>query len=135
VFRFEGATLKNICLVDRQQPDVKECPEMPVSESYCVYVRDSANEFGVEHAHLDCRVIGHPKTGHFESYYGIPLLEDDGQLVGTICHFDEAPIALEPQVSVVLNDVAPFVTEIVRRTHEGQQVGGGNDRHSGDSNT
>ena len=47
VFRFEGPTLRNICLVDREQPDVKDCPEMPVSESYCVYVRDSGIQFGV----------------------------------------------------------------------------------------
>jgi hypothetical protein len=113
VFRFEGGLLRNLCVIDRKQPETKECPEMPVTESYCVYVRDTGGEFGVEHAHMDCRVIGHPKAGLFQSYYGVPLLTDDGQLVGTVCHFDEDPIALEPEVSVVLNEVAPFVTEVV----------------------
>jgi hypothetical protein len=115
VFRFDGGMLRNVCLVDRQQPQVRDCPEMPVTESYCVYVRDTGGEFGVEHAHMDCRVIGHPKAGRFQSYYGVPLLADDGQLVGTVCHFDEAPVTLEPAISVVLNEIAPFVTDLVSR--------------------
>jgi GAF domain-containing protein len=64
---------------------------------------------------MDCRVIGHPKAGRFQSYYGVPLLADDGQLVGTVCHFDEAPVTLEPAISVVLNEIAPFVTDLVSR--------------------
>jgi hypothetical protein len=89
VFRFEGAMLRNVCLVDREQPDVRECPEMPVTESYCVYVQDAGAEFAVEHARMDCRVLGHPKAGCFQSYYGVPLIADDSRLIGTICHFDE----------------------------------------------
>ena len=50
VFRFEGAMLRNVCLVDREESAVRNCPEMPVTESYCVYVRESGEEFGVEHA-------------------------------------------------------------------------------------
>jgi GAF domain-containing protein len=45
---------------------------------------------------MDCRVLGHPKAGRFQSYYGVPLLADNGELVGTVCHFDEEPITLEP---------------------------------------
>lgn len=75
--------LRNVCLVDREQTEVRNRPEMPMTESYCVYVRESGAEFGVEHAHIDCRVIGHPKTGRYQSYYGVPLIGDDARLAGT----------------------------------------------------
>ena len=113
VFRFEGAMLRNVCLVDREQLDVRGCPEMPVTESYCVYVRDAAAEFAVENAHMDCRVLGHPKAGRIQSYYGVPLIADDNRLLGTICHFDEGPVVLLPEVSAMLNDIAPAVTDLL----------------------
>ena len=114
VFRFEGATLRNVCLVDREQPDVRGCPEMPVTESYCVYVRDESAEFAVEHARMDCRVLGHPKAGRFQSYYGVPLIAVDNQLIGTICHFDESPVVLLPEISAILNDIAPVVANALK---------------------
>ena len=109
VFRFEGSMLRNVCLVDRENPEVTSGAELPIADSYCVYVRESSSEFGVEHARMDCRVKGHPKAEVFQSYYGVPLLADDGALLGTICHFDERALVLDYSVGGLLNEVAPYV--------------------------
>ena len=115
VFRFEGSMLRNVCLVDRESPEVTCCAELPIADSYCVYVRESSSDFAVEHARMDCRVTGHPKAEMFQSYYGVPLLADDGALLGTICHFDERPLVLDSQVGGLLNEVAPFVAAALRK--------------------
>ena len=116
VFRFEGSVLRNVCFVSREEPELTSCPELPVADSYCVYVQESGSEFGVEHACLDRRVVGHPKAAVFQSYYGVPLIAADGRLVGTACHFDELPVVLQPGVSALLNDVSDHIAQMVDLT-------------------
>jgi hypothetical protein len=61
LFRFEGDTLRNLHLIDRDNPQVERCPDLPVLESYCIYVRNSAKPFLIDNSLHDERVEGHPK--------------------------------------------------------------------------
>ncbi len=91
LYRFDGPTLRNVTFFDRENPDVQECPDIPVEASYCVFVRDLGAPFEVEHAQQDDRVTHHPKRQTVQRYCGVPLLDADGRMFGSICHFDFEP--------------------------------------------
>jgi hypothetical protein len=112
VFAFEGDLLRCVCFIDKHQADAV-CEDQPVTQSYCVYVRQSRKTFSVENAACDGRVAGHPKSKLLYCYYGVPLISVNGDLLGTLCHFDERPIPVTPQVADALDNVAPIITQVV----------------------
>ena len=113
LYYFDGPILRNLLLVDGQDPSVRRCPDLPVLESYCVYVREAVARFQVEAAPGDARVEGHPKQHVVQSYCGIPILAADGTLWGTICHFDYAPRHFDDDEVAVLEAVAPMVMRAI----------------------
>lgn len=116
VFRFEGGTLRNLHMVDRDDPTVERCPDQPVLDSYCIYVRRTAETFVTQDSTHDQRVSGHPKQNVVQSYCGIPLLGEDGKLFGTICHFDFEPMPFGDDEVLLLEDVAPLLVTAIRGT-------------------
>ena len=62
-----------------------------------VYVRDSSSTFATSDSLQDERVAGHPKRLQVQAYCGVPLLDDDGRVFGTICHFDLWPMAISDE--------------------------------------
>ncbi len=111
VFAFEGDSLRNVCLVDKENPNITNCSDQPISDSYCVYVYRSGVPFGVEHAMLDKRVENHPKQQTFQCYYGIPLFDADGKVLGTVCHFDRSPIRVTEDCASALDDVGSMISQ------------------------
>ena len=109
IFRFDGDMLRSVCLVDKEDASVKSCEDLPIADSYCVYIHRTAKSFAVEHAESDRRVDNHPKQHNFQCYYGVPLLDGGGRLLGTVCHFDIRPIPLSGDVVALLDDVAPAI--------------------------
>ncbi len=91
LYRFDGPTLRSVTFFDRENPDVESCEDVPVEASYCVFVRDAAASFRIEDAAGDERVRNHPKRDTVRRYCGVPLLDQDGQMFGSICHFDFKP--------------------------------------------
>ncbi len=88
LFRFDGPTLRTVTFFDRENPHAATCDDIPVEASYCVFVRDLAATFTVEHALHDDRVRDHPKQSSVQCYCGVPLLDRHGKMFGSICHFD-----------------------------------------------
>jgi GAF domain-containing protein len=91
LYRFDGETLHNLIFFDREHPEIQNYSDTPVLESYCVFVRDSEALFATHDAQQDERVHNHPKQKTVQSYCGVPLLDQDGKMFGTICHFDFPP--------------------------------------------
>jgi GAF domain-containing protein len=91
LYRFDDKTLKNMFFFDRDHPGSEILPDIPVMASYCVFVRDSSRAFKVENSPTDSRTEGHPKRMQIRAYCGVPLMDDEGKMFGTICHFDENP--------------------------------------------
>lgn len=116
VFRFEGGTLRNLHMIDRVDPAVERCPDQPVLESYCIYVRRTAETFITADSAHDGRVSGHPKQNVVQSYCGIPLQDEDGKLFGTICHFDFEPMPFGEDEVMLLEDVAPLLVQAIHGT-------------------
>jgi GAF domain-containing protein len=111
VFAFDGDLLRNLCLVDKEDTNVKSCADQPITESYCIFIQRSGEPFSVRHALKDERVVGHPKQRSYQCYYGIPLLGRDGKLLGTVCHFDKDAVPVSGDVVTALDDVAPVIAE------------------------
>lgn len=97
LYQFDGPTLKNITFFDRENPTVESCEDVPVEASYCVFVRDLSARFMVDDAMRDGRVQNHPKKATVQSYCGVPLLDRDGKMFGSICHFDFEPRRISAQ--------------------------------------
>lgn len=112
VFAFESGNLRNLALVDKEDPGITRCEDQPVSESYCVYVQQTERAFEVENALSDARVAGHPKQRTIPSYYGIPLVDGYGKLLGTVCHFDRVPVQVTETVVSELDDLAPLIADV-----------------------
>ena len=55
--------------------------------------------------------LGHPKRSDFHCYYGIPLLGPDGNLLGTVCHFNNAPVRVTEDVVDSLDDLAGVIAD------------------------
>jgi hypothetical protein len=113
VFAFDGDMLRNVCFVDKEHPDVTKCIDQPILDSYCTYVHRSGKLFSVERASTDGRVVGHPKRGSYQCYYGVPLFDTGGKILGTVCHFDILPQSVNEDIATTLDDVAPVITEAV----------------------
>jgi GAF domain-containing protein len=109
IFAFDGDLLRNVCLVDKEDPAVARCEDQPITNSYCIYIHRSRERFSVEDAASDERVQDHPKLRSYQCYYGVPLFGSDGKLVGTVCHFDVSPRRVTAGVVSALDDLAPFI--------------------------
>src|SRR5580698_3110586 len=109
IFAFDGEMLRNICLIDKDNSTVTNCADQPIAESYCMYIHRSRERFNVEQALLDARVEGHPKRRSFQCYYGIPLFDAQGKMLGTVCHFDSMPVRVTEEVAEALDDLAPLI--------------------------
>lgn len=91
LYQFEGDILQNLHFFDREHPEVESSDETPVLASYCVFVRDHSRMFETSDSLQDERVRDHPKRKLIQSYCGVPLLDEDGTMFGTMCHFDFLP--------------------------------------------
>jgi GAF domain-containing protein len=111
IFAFKGDVLRNICLVDKEDTNITHCPDQPIADSYCIYIQRSRERFSVEDSLQDRRVEGHPKRRSFHCYYGIPLLSADGTLLGTVCHFDSAPVHVTDDVVESLDELAGVIAD------------------------
>jgi GAF domain-containing protein len=111
IFGFDGDMLRNICLVDKENQSITKCSDQPITESYCMYIYRSGELFSVHEAPLDGRVAGHPKRQSFQCYYGIPLFNSKGKMLGTVCHFDKMPVRVTEEVANGLDDLAPLIAE------------------------
>ena len=111
IFAFHGDTLRNVCLVDKENQSITRCDDQPITESYCLYIHRSGERFAVEEARADPRVDGHPKRYVCQCYYGIPLHGANGKLLGTVCHFDPLPRNLTAGIAETLDELAPFIAK------------------------
>lgn len=115
VFRFDGETLHNVVFFDRENPLQETVDSIPVAASYCVFVRDGRDTFVVPDSKADARVDGHPKQPVFRSYCGVPLIDGQGRMHGTVCHFDFAPHVDEPKTIELLEAIAPYLPSVASR--------------------
>ena len=105
LYQFAGEALRNLYFFDRENPEIETLEEIPVTASYCVFVRNSGAMFHTSDALRDERVRDHPKQEQIRAYCGVPVLDQNGKLFGSICHFNVTP-AVILDVDVALMEAA-----------------------------
>ncbi|MES2696106.1 MAG: GAF domain-containing protein [Verrucomicrobiota bacterium] len=115
LYRFDHETLRNLYFFDREKTTVESSDAIPVISSYCVYVRDSGKCFSTDNSLTDVRVQTHPKRLVIQAYCGVPLVDRDGNMFGTVCHFDVKPVSTDPAQLELLEKVADLLRHRVTR--------------------
>jgi GAF domain-containing protein len=91
IFRFENGRANAAVHYDRQNPAQLHAMEVSESATYCCYVRDSKGSFTTANALLDARLADHPAREAVLAYCGVPVMDPEGVLLGTLCHYDVVP--------------------------------------------
>ena len=112
LYRFDKDSLHNLYFFDRENPAQTSTPDIPVMASYCVFVRNSGHVFSTPDALQDERVRGHPKRHEVQSYVGVPLLDQDGKMFGSVCHFDIRPVAISDESVHLLEEIGPWMKKL-----------------------
>lgn len=106
IYRFEGALLRNEFLVDKKSAARPEyLLAVPFEVSFCRFaLRDGS--FRTDNSAVDERLRGHPYRGIVVSYHSVPLMAQEGDLWGTISHFDTEAIHLDDEEFELLKAAA-----------------------------
>lgn len=96
IWRFEDGKANAVVHYDRQNPEQLRADEVPDTATYCIYVRESGKPFKTPNALVDERVADHPARSTVLSYCGVPVMDSDGTILGTLCHYDVVPRDPDP---------------------------------------
>ncbi len=91
VFRFKDGRSTAVLFVDREKPHVLATAEVPETATYCCHVREGKAIFKTADAMADPRLTLHAAREAIRAYHGIPILTPEGEMVGTLCHYDVQP--------------------------------------------
>jgi GAF domain-containing protein len=91
IFRFQNGKANAAIHFDRENPEVMSASEVPDTATYCCYVRDSKGSFKTADALADARLAQHPARAAVRAYCGVPIMNPEGGVLGTLCHYDLVP--------------------------------------------
>lgn len=91
IFRFHDGRANAAIHYDRENPATLQAQEVPDTATYCCIVRDTHGRFATVDSLTDERLVDHPARKEVRAYCGIPILDPDGGLLGTLCHYDVVP--------------------------------------------
>jgi GAF domain-containing protein len=91
IFRRNGERAAAAAYYDREHPDVLAIDEVPASATYCQLAIESRAPFVTANAPEDPRLVSHPARHAVQAYSGVPLMTPEGELLGTLCHYDVVP--------------------------------------------
>lgn len=91
IFRFEGGKAAAAAFFDRDNPAQSTADEVPDTATYCCYVRDGNGVFTTADALVDPRLSEHVARQVVRAYCGVPIMDAEGALLGTLCHYDTVP--------------------------------------------
>jgi GAF domain-containing protein len=106
IYRLQEKTLRNVALVDKERSaDTATLQEVPLADSFCQFVLKDGL-FLTPDSGQDPRLPGHPYSGVVGSYVGVPVVSDEPQFFGTLCHFDYARHEISDEEFLFLERVA-----------------------------
>ena len=80
--------LENVAFVDKlAMPYPEHLQAVPYGMSFCQFTF-ADGEFRTSDSSMDHRLDGHPYKGLVKSYHAASIVGNDGEITGTICHFD-----------------------------------------------
>ena len=117
IYERQGKTLHNLYVFDKQNPAIRLFTDEPIIDTYCHLVFDTESNIQITNASSDSRVQQHPKRTVVESYCGVPLRLANGEVFGTVCHFDPEPQTLNDAELQVLEAAAQKIAPRLASMH------------------
>ena len=117
IFKLDGPLLRNTHMFDKLGQLRPEGLETVVlAESFCqVVLRDGF--LLVDHSGRERQLDGSPYQNVVVAYHGVPILDNAGELSGTLCHFDMVEQSLsDPEFACLQEAARLFAGELSRRT-------------------
>ena len=111
IFRFKNGRATSAVHVDRTNLNELQAPEVDDTATYCCYVRDAQGAFVTADALNDARTQSHAAREAVRAYCGIPIMNPEGELIGTLCHYDLEPRSPETLDLELLLQVASKLSE------------------------
>ena len=119
IYRLESSTVRCLFLFDKLGEFTTELLAIvPLHDSYCQFVLKDGFFFS-ENTADDRRLDGNSHQGVVMSYHGIPIVDTDGQLFGTLCHFDMVPQAFSDDEFAYMHAAAKLFTTYLCDTVQG----------------
>jgi GAF domain-containing protein len=91
IFRRNGDKATAAVFYDRENPDVLHVDEVPASATYCDIAVKTKSVFATGNSEQDPRLTSHAARERVQAYWGLPVMTPEGELVGTLCHYDVVP--------------------------------------------
>ncbi len=91
VFGFQNQCATSLIHYDRENPSIRQAGEVGEHDTYCSFVRDQVGEFSTVDALADKRLISHVARQAVRAYFGFPILDPDGRVLASFCHYDVVP--------------------------------------------
>lgn len=91
IFRFQGGKATAAVHYDKADPSALRSAEVPDTATYCCFIRDSGGAFSTADAMADERLRDHVAREAVRAYCGVPVMDAEGHLLGTLCHYDVVP--------------------------------------------
>ena len=113
VYRFAPPLLHNVCLFDRENPQVRTRGDLQLDDTYCGIVARSGEPLVVENSLTDHRLLWHPSRKTVIAYNAVPLLDTTDKCFGSLCHWDVRPRLLPVGEADLLHELAPLVAHAV----------------------
>ena len=110
VYRFTATGAANLAIFDRESDAPEALLVVPEGASYCGIVCESKNAFLVTRSLEDGRIVKHPAREAVQSYCGVPLIGEDGEVFGSLCHFDFEPRDAPEQATALMSQVSRYLS-------------------------
>jgi GAF domain-containing protein len=91
IFRSDGDKANAAVYYDREHPQVLAIDEVPAAATYCQIAVETRAPFSTDHALQDPRLVSHPARQTVQAYCGFPVITPEGEILGTLCHYDVVP--------------------------------------------
>ena len=91
IFRRNGDKATAAMFYDRDDPQTVRVEEVPVTATYCNIAVDNKALFATANALEDPRLVSHVARETVQSYWGVPVMTPEGEILGTLCQYDNVP--------------------------------------------
>lgn len=106
LYLLEATYAVNFMLVDRDNTPTGLPNNIPLDGSYCSLVKAAAAPIVITNASVDERLDGHPSRESMAAYCGVPLLDLNGLVLGTLCQFDPVATPISDHTVALMTEVA-----------------------------
>jgi GAF domain-containing protein len=91
IFRRSGDKATAAVFYDRDNPDTVRVDEVPATATYCNIAVENKTLFATANSLEDPRLASHVTRQKVQAYWGLPVMTPEGEILGTLCQYDDVP--------------------------------------------